>query len=286
MDEFEQRTNLGDILNELLEEKKLEQSQINPIVSALLLDKYGYHRRSYNLKQSFSAFDQIVDECSKWTAVDMMVAYQHPELGVAIINPKSELHWKSLELIKNNELLVLFAGAFQETDDDELFDLALEKLIDILEGRQVKTPASLTKPGGKPAAAVKAEAEVEAAASAAKPAQAPKAAKRRMTPQYSIPVTNELFHNGNVEAWKRIILSYETKYPESEVHVFYDGEKIHDINSLFKWGKVKHGSAILISVSGEEIKDVAKVRRYLNQGASPMFEAFLKFPVGQVLNLF
>ena len=30
---------------------------------------------------------------------------------------------------------------------------------------------------------------------------------------YSILVTNELFHNGNVEAWKKIIQSYTTKYP-------------------------------------------------------------------------
>ncbi len=100
-----------------------------------------------------------------------------------------------------------------------------------------------------------------------------------MTPMYSIPVTNELFHNGNVEAWKKIIQSYTTKYPGLEVYVFYEGERIHDINTLFKWGKVKHGSAIMISVAGDDIKDVAKLQRYLKQGASHMFEAFLKAPV-------
>ena len=108
----------------------------------------------------------------------------------------------------------------------------------------------------------------------------------RMTPTYSIAVTNELFHNGNVEAWKKVIQSYETQYPGNQIIVYYDGEKINDINSLFKWGKVKHGSSILISVAGESIKDVAKLRRYLFQGASPMFESFLKFPVNTVLNLF
>ena len=107
-----------------------------------------------------------------------------------------------------------------------------------------------------------------------------------MTPLYSIPVTNELFHNGNVEAWKKIIQSYTTKYPDCDVYIFYEGERIHDVNALFKWGKVKHGSAILIAVAGENIQDVAKLRRYLKQGASPMFEAFLRFPVNQVLNLF
>ena len=103
---------------------------------------------------------------------------------------------------------------------------------------------------------------------------------------YSAPVTNELFHNGNVEAWKKIIQSYETKNPGCEVLVFYEGERIHDINTLFKWGKVKHGSTILFAIVGTEIKDVAKLQRYLKQGASPQFEAFLKFPVNTVLKLF
>ena len=109
---------------------------------------------------------------------------------------------------------------------------------------------------------------------------------RRMTPMYSVPVTNELFHNGNVEAWKKIIQSYEMKYPTCEVSVFYEGEKIHDINTLFKWGKVKHGSTILFAILGTEIKDIAKLQRYLRQGASSEFEAFLKFPVNTVLKLF
>lgn len=107
-----------------------------------------------------------------------------------------------------------------------------------------------------------------------------------MTPMYSIPVTNELFHNGNVEAWKKVIQSYQAKHSGLEVFIFYEGERIHDINTLFKWGKVKHGSAILITVAGENIQDVAKLQRYLKQGASPMFEAFLKFPINTVLNIF
>ena len=107
-----------------------------------------------------------------------------------------------------------------------------------------------------------------------------------MTPLYSVPVTNELFHNGNVEAWKKIILSYTTKHPGLEVYIYYDGERIHDIHSLFKWGKVKHGSTILFAVGGDDIQDVAKLQRYLRQGASPKFEDFLRFPVNKVLNLF
>ena len=34
---------------------------------------------------------------------------------------------------------------------------------------------------------------------------------KKMSPMLSVVVTNELFHNGNVEAWKRIMNSYTTK---------------------------------------------------------------------------
>ncbi|MDR2898102.1 MAG: hypothetical protein LBU99_04735 [Spirochaetaceae bacterium] len=109
---------------------------------------------------------------------------------------------------------------------------------------------------------------------------------RRVTPMVSVPVTNELFHNGNVEAWKRIIDSYTWKYPQLQIFVYYDGERITDINTLFKWGKVKHGSSIQFAVAGENPQDVAKLKRYFMQGASPRFEAFLHGAPGTIMKLF
>ena len=107
-----------------------------------------------------------------------------------------------------------------------------------------------------------------------------------MTPKYSVQVSNELFHNGNVEAWKNIVESYMTKHPGIEVHIFHDGQKINNINALFKWGRVKHGDVILFSVAGDEISGVAKLQRYLYEGASLRFENYLKKDVNKVLNLF
>ena len=107
-----------------------------------------------------------------------------------------------------------------------------------------------------------------------------------MTPRYSVQVTNELFHNGNVEAWKNIIESYKTSHAGLDVHIFHDGQKVNNINALFKWGKVKHGDVILISVSGEDFKSVAKLQRYLFEGASQRYENFLKKDVNKVLPLF
>ncbi|HNY22786.1 MAG TPA: hypothetical protein PKO22_11630 [Treponemataceae bacterium] len=122
------------------------------------------------------------------------------------------------------------------------------------------------------------------AAPAPAPVSVPGASK--MSPLVSVVVSNELFHNGNVEAWKRIIRSYNAKYPALQVFIYYDGERIVDINTLFKWGKVKHGSCIQFSVAGENIQDLAKLSRYFRQGASPSFEAFLHGSPDTVMNLF
>jgi hypothetical protein len=147
-------------------------------------------------------------------------------------------------------------------------------------GKKASKP---TKPA--PAAAPEAQRIAAPVVTATAAAAAP-AGPVKMTPRYAVVVQNELFHNGNVESWKRIIASYKAKYPAFEVFIYYDGERILDINSLFKWGKVKHGSAIEFAVAGSEIKDVAKLQRYLAQGASQMFEAFLHGPVNNVLKLF
>ena len=152
-------------------------------------------------------------------------------------------------------------------------------------------PAKAARGKASPAVAAPAPAPSKESARVAPPvvtAAAPAISKGpvRMTPMYSVVVSNELFHNGNVEAWKRIIASYTAKYPDLQVFIYYDGERILDINTLFKWGKVKHGSAIMFAVSGNEIKDVAKLQRYLVQGASSQFEAFLHGPVNNVLRLF
>ena len=151
---------------------------------------------------------------------------------------------------------------------------------------------NISRAGGRKAASVKTTPIPPVAKKAATVAEESAAAAPslragvRMTPMYSVLVTNELFHNGNVEAWKRIIESYRTKHSDLDVIVYYDRERITNLNALFKWGKVKRGTTIQFAVVGEQISDVAKLLRYLQQGASHMFEAFLKGPVNSVLPLF
>ncbi|MGA2640093.1 MAG: hypothetical protein ABSG21_04195 [Spirochaetia bacterium] len=329
--DFESKRNIADTLSECLADKSIEPRQVLPTLNAILVDKYHYSCRSHNLAESFDAFDGLAATVGTWRAVDMVVAYFHPELGVVVVNPKNRAHWEGVRSLKRNELVTVFAGAFAGTNRDKKYDTAISLLITLMEGGKAKTPLALTKgtfvfrkpapvaaapvparrgrkPGPRAAkASLLAAAEAASPTASALPAYssaspsappaaaaplapaalaAPSGAPKRMTPMYSIPVTNELFHNGNVEAWKKIIQSYTTKYPGLEVYVFYEGERIHDINTLFKWGKVKHGSAIMIAVAGDDIRDVAKLQRYLKQGASHMFEAFLKAQVGAILNLF
>jgi len=311
--EVEGMTNLADVVNELVADKSIDPPQLKPVVNALLVDRYGYRVSSYNMKDSVESFETILEEAKKWTSVDMVLCYYSPELGLTLINPKNEEHWSAARILKKNELITLYCGAFKQPADKSVCEKAASAMISLLEGRSVKTPAALTggrfkppekKPAPQPRKARAAKrpakkktakrqpaarataAEEPAAAPTAPPPPPPPSGRARMTPLYGITVTNELFHNGNVEAWKKVIESYETYHSGSRVLVFYEGERIQDINSLFKWGKVKRGTAIMIAVAGDQIKDVAKLQKYLRQGASPLFEAFLKGHPHKVLELF
>lgn len=307
IEEFNSLRNLADILNEMLIDKKINQNQILPTVYALLKDKYNYSYFSLNLKNTIEDFDKLYKEVSKWKAIDIVLLYQHPDLGPVLINPKNKKHLDSLNLLKNFELLTIYAGTFYNEDRKNLGQKSINALLKYFEGKKFPKSDIFTKgnykfienmnKSGKKSKQVKKPVKKTTRSvkrTTSTPVKNEKLSQEennistsgRMTPFYSVPVTNELFHNGNVEAWKKIIQSYNKKHPNLEVFIYYDGERIHDIHSLFKWGKVKHGSTILFAVKGENIKDVAKLQRYFKQGASPMFEAFLKFPVNTILNLF
>ncbi len=333
LNDFEDEINLADILNALISEKEVTQEQLSPILYALLVDKYGYMTDSYNMESTLEDFEHIQEQTEQWKAVDIVLAYHHPELGFTVINPKNKAHWGLAQNMRKNELVSIYAGMFDQETDEKIASKAIETCIRFLQGKKTKSPQMLLKgdftfkpfeleggeeeeeqaerraPASRPRSrrepvratatgssyesteteeeeAVEGENESDHVQGADVSAEPDLSGGRRMTPMYSVPVTNELFHNGNVEAWKKIIQSYQAKYEGCQVLVFYEGERIHDINTLFKWGKVKHGSTILFAVVGEQIKDVAKLQRYLRQGASSMFEAFLRVPVNTVLNLF
>ena len=298
--------NLGDVVYEM-DDEQLTSGRIALLLRMLLVDKLGYKAASINLHSTVSDLNALAKEFGKWNGVDLVAAYHHPELGLLIANPKVVEELQTFGELRKRELMVVYAG-FQGKETDENCQKAAEIALKLFEGSKVTAPAVLTKgkfaavkvskpkkaTEPKPAKAkpAKGKAAPKKAAAAAAPSAKASAApakpggSSRMTPRYAVVVKNELFHNGNVEAWKKIIASYKAKHPNLEVYIYYEGERILDINSLFKWGKVKHGTAIEFAVAGDDIQDVAKLQRYLAQGASKMFEAFLKGPVNSVLKLF
>ena len=323
VDRVAAKENLADLITELLDEKAISQESIPPLVSMVLMEKFGYASVSVNLP-SEGELGNVASSVAGWNAVDLVAVYYHPDLGPVAVNPKNPAHLARLEHINKYELLVVYAGSFGKKADTPLMESAAHALASIFSGKTVKAPSAFLKgecvykarpavgkkPKGKKVAAKstassrkrnpagrkravktaaalpiapKKAATVAEESAAAAPAVRPGV---RMTPMYSVLVTNELFHNGNVEAWKRIIESYKAKHPDLEVIVYYDRERITNLNALFKWGKVKRGTTIQFAVVGEKISDVAKLLRYLQQGASHMFEAFLKGPVNSVLPLF
>ncbi|MDR1803728.1 MAG: hypothetical protein LBQ94_09000 [Treponema sp.] len=301
--------NLGDMLYESGDENLRHAL----LLRMLLIDKLGYKAVSANLVNVAADVPGLGRVFEKWKAVDLVAAYHHPDMGLLIANPKAPEELARFGTLRKRELLVLYAGK-GTSPADEICQKAAELALALFEGRKVRVPPELLKgnfTAGKPrlaaqgkAAGGKAEnpatqsktqsktatrskkAKTPVAEKAESPAPAPSANPSRMTPMYSVAVTNECFHNGNVEAWKRIIESYNTKYPDLRVYIYYEGERIIDINTLFKWGKVKHGSSIQFAVAGDNIKDVSKLQRYLAHGASPRFEDFLFASPGMVLNLF
>lgn len=294
------KRNLADEIQGRLASEGLDAGRVAALLRMLLVDKLGYVSSSRNMEAAADDPSSLAAEIARWNAVDLVLAYHHPDLGLLVANPKSAEQLAALGGLRKREFLVAYAGRF-EKPADALCSKAASIVLDLMEGKKPKvppellkgdcswkppkakkdTPAAPSKRGRKPKAAEPAKAGPAVPA----PAPAPKT-PARMTPMYSVTVQNELFHNGNVEAWKRIIDSYKTKHPNLEVYIYYDGERIVNINSLFKWGKVKHGSTIQFAVAGNDIKDVAKLQRYLIQGASHHFEAFLRGPVSTVLKLF
>ncbi|MDR0689339.1 MAG: hypothetical protein LBG08_03600 [Spirochaetaceae bacterium] len=292
--------NLGDLLFEA-EEDPLGGEGVGLLLRMLLVDKLGYQAHSSNLESAAADPASLAEEFARWSAVDLVAVYHHPELGVLAANPKDSDQLAGFGALKKRELLVIYAGkAGKETGG--LCRQAAETALALFAGRKTKIPPDLyrggftvkklkkalpERPVGKPRKK-KPLPDPAAGKNGLPPPSAAPVVKGlvRMTPRYSVIVQNELFHNGNVEAWKRIIASYNAKYPELRVYIYYEGERILDINALFKWGKVKHGSSIQFSVAGNDIKDVAKLQRYLIQGASHRFEAFLRGSVGSILKLF
>ncbi len=288
--DVEEGYNLADVLSEAIGEGAISPQQLRPVLNILLVDKFSYQYKSENLRDTVDSVDKVVEAVSQWTALDVVMAFYNSSGDLTVLNPANEAHWAPLLPLKRDELMVCFVKSRKE-NDQKTETAACNDLFSLLYGKKIKVKKAFVDPDVKPEERVEMKAPVpEETAPAAAP-EAPEAPagnvnRGKSSAKISVLVTNELFHNGNVEAWKKIIASYRSKHPTLDVNIWYDGEKINDINTLFKWGKVKHGTPIVFNVVGDNIKDVSKLRKYFFEGASPRFEVFLRGAVNSVLDLF
>lgn len=274
VDDIENKSNLGDIINQQINEGEILHDQILPIVGAVIRDKFQYSYDSFNIPVLVNDFTKLADETGKWTALDIVMVYYTPNGDVVVINPKNPVSWASVRELARDQMLVIYVKYRKEVNT-KLEMEAIAAIEEMISGKDVFINKDFID-----------QTIVQKVAQKAVVQAAQDASNKKMTPKYAVRVSNELFHNGNVEAWKKIIESYMTKYPNFQVNIFFEGELINNINSLFKWGKVKHGDSIFFQVIGVDIKGVSKLQKYLYEGASPRYEQFLKIDVGKVLNLF
>jgi hypothetical protein len=228
------------------------------LLNLLLVDKLGYTALSANPPGYAPDIPALAGEFRRWEAVDMVAVF-HASPFPRIVNPKDAGQLAALGRPFPRELLVVYAGSVAGSVAGgvagEKAAEAARAALALFSGETV--PGTIAEFG---------------------------ALAERTTPLYSVPVTNDLFHNGNVEAWKRVIGDYERSRPGLKVQVYYEGEPVLNLNALFAWGKVKHGGLMQFSVSSAEgaVPGTARLRRLLAQAASRDFEPLLGGPEGAV----
>jgi hypothetical protein len=293
--------NLADVLNAALYEEIIEEFQVRPVVNILLAEKFGYSCQSQNLKEKIVSADNLAKAVAGWTNIQVVLVYTDANDGVHLLNPEVPGPWEAALPLSKDECIVCYAGSLEDVRPGVLED-AVEDVFTLLYGGKVRNKAGFRgtenlkqfiedeeSEAPEEASAASLQEAVDNLSGSAAPVPAPAApsgGSKKLTAKIAVNVTNELFHNGNVEAWKRIIESYKLKYPALDVLIWYEGERINDINALFKWGKVKHGVPIMFSVAGDNPTDISKLRKYLFEGASQRFEAFLHGAPGTILHLF
>jgi hypothetical protein len=235
------------------------------LLGLLLVDKLGYATLSANPPGFAGDLPALAAKFAGWDAVDMVAVFHDPRF-LGIVNPKNAGQLAALGRPLPRSLLVVYAGSGRGDVKGDLGAAAARAALALLGGARPELPPGLLA-GALPAAGPKTKALPGGI----------RAAPRR-TPLRSVRVSNDLFHFGNVEAWKRVIGEYEKARPGCKVRVYYQGEPVLDLNALFAWGKARHGSVIQFAVSGPgaAIRDTALLRRLLARASSRDFEPLLR----------
>ncbi len=258
---LDQGRNPADIFHELNLPNRIPADSLPLILHRALVHKRTYSFLSFNLPDTAPHWQSLLTLLKPMDGFDSVVAYYYSEQELLLINPREADHWKNAAPLLPGSLMVIYTQA-QPVRNLEAEKQFLAKFQSFCEQPPDTDPAD--------------------------PLESPVENRLpvRETPRYAVPVTNEFFHYGNVEAWRNIIDHYQEKHPNLKVRVFHKDKPIHRIGTLFKWGKVSVGDVIQFSVTGPEFKNVAKLKKYLSIGASPRYSPFIKKRLNDSLNLF
>ena len=136
VDAVDKGTNLADLLNKMQEAESIQQGQLAPILYLVLVEKFKFPFISMNISESVTNFDKIIEIFTKWNAVEMVVAYHHPNFGLITINPAQAGHWDIAQDLKREELLVVYARTKDKREDSAL--KAIESFQLLLQGKDIE----------------------------------------------------------------------------------------------------------------------------------------------------
>ena len=310
--------NLADIVKELDDDdvESMDDDRVISILNVLLISKYEYKSSSINLPMVLSSVNEIYRKIAACNTVDIILSYNHPVIGACLLNNVNSSLWSQFSEFGKGDYVIFFVKAFEERfvpfekdvigglrklfegdlsqDFNQFHDAVFEdrgKKI-AQDGDSKASPLisdNNEKNGDLYTEKISEKKEFKkgsAAGNVVDNESQKNSGSLKITPKYSCQVTNELFHNGNVEAWKNIIESYQISHEGIKVLIYHNGEKINNINTLFKWGKVKNGDVILFSLAGSNFKNISKLQKYLYEGASNRFQKYLKKDIHSSLELF
>ena len=262
--------NLADLLHNWDRESIDFKSRLPILIRTLLVDTFQYRFLSFNLPDIVPDIKTTFEQLNRLKDFNVVLAFTISTSDLELINPNNPEQIKITGVSYSRKLAVAYVKAKSEQNSDMEAQI-LEGIRIGLTKNQPADDSNLSKKN---------------IAKADQLAQSVKSRRIKVTPQYGVSVTNELFHYGNVEAWYNIIESYHSTHPDTEVMIFHRGQRIYRIYSLFGWGKIKFGDAVFFAVAGNELKDVAKLKKYLSEAASPRFQPYIKKNVNAPLKLF
>jgi hypothetical protein len=103
----------------------------------------------------------------------------------------------------------------------------------------------------------------------------------------TIVISNDELVHGNIEAWMNIIASYRERHPDHAVVIFYEGEPVNNLQTLFRKGVPnKEAFQLVVETPDGFLKDVPKLFRLLVEGAGPNYRRYIEKELHKVLDLF